>query len=388
MKTSAIICEYNPFHNGHAYQICKAKELGAEKIIAIMSGNLVQRGEPAICDKFSRAKTALMGGADLVVELPSVFSMSNAESFAKAGVFIANELGADSLIFGSECGDIKKLTRISENLSSPSLDEIIKTELKKGNSYSAARCTAYELIFGECPELKNSNDILGVEYISAIKTLSADIEPVCIKRNSVQHDSGNAVGEFASASHIRDLIREGKLDEAEKYIPKQTAFMLRENLLKGKISDIKNIEAALLSKIRTATAKEISSIPDIADGLDFRLYNASRKASSFDELINMTKTKCFTMARIKRAVLSFYFGIEKNGSKHPEYIRVLGLNSNGEKIIKSVWGKTAVPIVMRGIELKDNEMFKKECNITDLYSLSYKKPAPCGSELTSRVGKI
>ena len=126
MKTCAIICEYNPFHNGHAYQIAAARKLGFEKIVAIMSGNLVQRGETAICDKFSRAKMALMGGADLVVEIPSLFSMAYAEKFSHAGVYIANELGCDALVFGSECGDTKTLEKIADNLKSNELDSIFE----------------------------------------------------------------------------------------------------------------------------------------------------------------------------------------------------------------------------------------------------------------------
>lgn len=387
MKTCAIICEYNPFHNGHAYQIAKAKELGFQKIVAIMSGNLVQRGETAICDKFSRAKMALMGGADLVVEIPSVFAMSYAESFANAGVYIASALGCDALIFGSECGDTQKLKTICDNLKSNELDEHIKQGLKLGLSYSAARSLAYNKLFGECDELQNSNDILGIEYISAIKSQQSKIEPICIKRKSVDHDAKVGVDEFASASLIRELIKQNNWTEVQKYLPKQSAFIIKDCFDKGKISDIDNIGNAILSKIRTATATEITKIPGVSDGLEFRLYNASRKASSLNELLEMTKTKRFTLARIKRAVLSYYFGLTDE-YKTPEYIRILGFNGNGEELLKGVLGKTEIPIVFRATELKNNPMFEIECKATDLYVLSYNKPGICGTEMTNMIVKM
>lgn len=387
MKTCAIICEYNPFHNGHAYQIAEARALGYEKIVAIMSGNLVQRGETAICDKFSRAKMALIGGADLVVEIPSVFAMSYAESFANAGIYIANELQVDALIFGSECGDVKKLETIADNLKSNELDIEIKSGLKLGLSYSAARSLAYNKLFGECVELQNPNDILGIEYISAIKRQGSRIEPVCIKRKSVEHDSDIGIDGFASASHIRELIKNEKWNEVEKFVPKHSAFMLKDCWNKGKISNIDNIGNAILSKIRTATAAEITKIPGVSDGLDFRLYNASKKASNLAELLEMTKTKRFTLARIKRAVLSYYFGLTDSAEK-PEYIRVLGFNSNGEELLKDRASKTNIPLIFRATALKDNHMFDTECKATDLYVLSYNKPGICGTELTNMIVKI
>lgn len=387
MKTCAIICEYNPFHNGHAYQISEARALGYEKIVAIMSGNLVQRGETAICDKFIRAKTALMGGADLVVEIPSLFAMSYAENFANAGVYIANELGVDALVFGSECGEVKKLESISDNLKSSELDTEIKSGLKLGLSYSAARSLAYSKLFGECPELQNPNDILGIEYISAIKKQGGKIKPICIKRKSVEHDSAVGVDGFASASLIRELIKAENWSEVEKFVPKHTAFILKDCWIKGKISNIDNIGNAILSKIRTATAAEITKISGISDGLDFRLYNASKKASNLAELLEMTKTKRFTLARIKRAVLSYYFGLTYSAEK-PEYIRVLGFNGKGEELLKDRASKTSIPLVFRATALKENVMFETECKATDLYVLSYNKPGICGTELTNMIVKI
>ncbi|MBR5451523.1 MAG: nucleotidyltransferase [Clostridia bacterium] len=387
MKTCAIICEYNPFHNGHAYQIAAARELGFEKVVAIMSGNLVQRGETAICDKFSRAKMALMGGADLVVEIPSLFSMAYAEKFANAGVFIANELGCDALVFGSECGYAKKLEAIADNLKSSELDELIKKGLKLGLSYSASRSEAYNQLFGNCPELQNPNDILGIEYISAIKSQNADIEPICIKRKGVEHDASSGVDGFASASYIRELIKNENWNEVEKYLPKHSAFILKDCWNKGKISNIDNIQNAILSKIRTASAAEITKIPGVSDGLEFRLYNAARKASNLDQLLELTKTKRFTLARIKRAILSYYFGLTDDAEK-PEYIRVLGFNGKGEELLKGIAGKSNVPIVFRATALKDSKSFQAECKATDLYVLSYNKPGICGTEMTSMIIKV
>ncbi len=387
MKTCGIICEYNPFHKGHEYQIRKIREMGYERIVAIMSGNLVQRGEIAITDKWSRAKSALYGGADLVCEIPSPFSMSYAENFAKAGVFIATNLGCDALCFGSESGSVEKLTEIGENLKSPLIDDKIKAGLKSGLSFTSARAKGYEELFGECPELNNPNDILGIEYISAINKSGSKIKPITVKREGAEHDSNITSGNIASASHIRSLIESNKLDEATRYIPKETAFILKECAYKGKIAKSSNIENSILSKLRTLSAGDISSVAGVGDGLDFRIYNAARKATTYQELVELIKTKRYTMARIKRALLSCYFEIKPEFENSlPEYIRILGMTVRGEEIIKSA--KSNVPIVIRASELKENKMFNEECRITDLYVLSFEKPYPCGNELTTPIIKI
>lgn len=387
MKTCGIISEYNPFHNGHELQIKKIREMGYEKVVAIMSGNLVQRGEIAICDKWARAKAALYGGADLVVEIPSPYSMSYAENFAKAGVFIAENLGCDALCFGSECGSVERLYEIQNNLKSPLLDEKIKAKLKLGLSFSAARYQAYKETFGECGELENPNDILGIEYISAIVNFGAKIKPITIKRVGAEHDGETPIGNIASASYIRTKINKNSLEEAAKYIPKETAFILKECAFKGKIANSQNIENSILAKLRTMSAAEISSYAGVGDGLDFRIFNAARKATSYAELLELVKTKRFTMARIKRALLSCYFEIKPEFERTlPEYIRVLGIREGGEEIIKSASGK--LPIVIRSSELKGNKLFDEECRITDLYSLSFNKPNPCGIEFTTPVVKI
>lgn len=387
MKTAAIICEYNPFHNGHAYQIDRLRKSGFDRIVAVMSGNLVQRGELAVCDKFSRAKAALAGGADIVAEIPSLFSMSPADSFARAGVFIAERLGCDTLAFGSETADTEKLTVIAERTESPELDAEIGKLMKSGLMYPAARQKAFEAVFGSCPELGNPNDILALEYIKAIKRSGAKIEPFCIERKGVHHDGSTPDGEFASASYIRSLIAQGKLDEAAKYIPKSSALILRDCESKGRLSDPKLIDTAIISKIRGMSAAEFSKLCCAGDGLEFRLYNAARKAGSVEELINAVKTKRYTMARIKRAVLSAYFGLDSDlVNDDPHYVRILGLGKGGADIVSGA-DKRGCPIVMRGTALKDDAMFELESKVTDMYVLSYKNPLPCGSEYTTGVIK-
>ena len=387
MRSCAVICEYNPFHNGHAYLISELRSRGYDTIVAIMSGNLVQRGDIAVCSKFARAKCALYGGADAVIELPSVYAMSHAKRFAAAGVYLAKALGCDSIGFGSECGDISRLEAIAEGLDSPELDKKIKELSKSGLSYAVARQTAYEELFGECPELKNPNDLLAIEYITAAKVLGFE-NFECIKRIGAAHDNEEMPSDrYASASMIRGFMEKGDIAAASKYMPAQSALVLSEQYRRGLVTKTEKLNSAVLAKLRTLSPSEISKIPSATDGLDFRIYAAIKKATTLDELLALAKSKRHTMARIKRILLSAYFGISEDSVPElPPYIRVLGMNSRGEAFLRTV--KSDIPLVMRATELKGDPLFELECRITDVFVLSFDSPLPCGSEMTSGIVKI
>ncbi len=387
MKTAAIICEYNPFHNGHAYQIDRIRQMGFDCVASIMSGNLVQRGELAVCDKFTRARMALSCGSDLVAELPSCFALSSAEGFARAGVFIAERLGCDALVFGSECGSAERLSELSEQLSDSRLEPLIRAALKKGLSFSAARYAAFTELFGEAAELKSPNDILGIEYITQIKKLDSSLRPICIQRKGAEHDGQETVGELASASFIRELIVKGELSRAAEFMPSSCGIILKGCISHGHIATPEAIDKAVISKLRGMSARELSSVAGMGDGLEFRLYNALRRASSVNELAELTKTKRHTMARIKRAILSAYFDIDASlGASLPTYVRILGMNQTGQSLISSA-SSEGVPIALRPSLLKGDPLFELECAITDRYVLSFESPLPCGTELTSGIIK-
>lgn len=388
MKSCAIICEYNPFHNGHKYLIDRARENGFDTVVAIMSGNLTQRGELALCGKAARAKAALFGGADLVVELPSVFAMASASYFATAGVYLAAALGCDGLVFGSESGKINKLTIVAERLESKELEAAVCEKMKSGIGYAAARQAVYTERFGKDEALSSPNDILGIEYLRAIKRLGANLTPICFKRVGASHDGDSTAGEFASASFLREQIRLGKLESITPFIPNETAVILENCIKLGKISDVKRLDAAVLSHLRSMTAADFSALPDIEQGLDFRLYHAVGKAQNLDEVFALAGTKRYTAARIRRIVLAGYFGIFADRRPAlPTYLRILGMTGQGEAHLKE-HGPYPVPIALRATALREDEVFQLESHITDLFVLSFDKPDMRGSEWTTPIIKL
>ena len=220
MKTMAIICEYNPFHNGHAYQISQHRSCcGVDCVIAVMSGNFVQRGAPAQCDKWTRAKMALMGGCDLVLELPTLFAVQSAERFARGAVEMIDAMGfVDFLSFGSECGDIAALTRAAQVLLEPDFQAQVAKRMKSGTSYPAARAAALsDALGGNCANLlAQPNNLLAIEYLKNLLRLNSKTVPITLRRTAGHHQSIAENG-FCSASHLRERITDG--DEIDGLIP-------------------------------------------------------------------------------------------------------------------------------------------------------------------------
>ncbi|MDD4689779.1 MAG: nucleotidyltransferase [Eubacteriales bacterium] len=351
--TVGIVAEYNPFHNGHQYQIEQARKLtGADTVAVVMSGNFVQRGEPAICNKWSRARMALSCGADLVVELPVCFAVRSAEPFARGAISILNSLGVDCVAFGSETDDLKLLKKAAKALLSEGEEEskIIREYMNKGFSYPAAVSKAYpdfSLI------LDNPNSLLGVEYIKA-----GAKNPVAVLRKGVNHDGG-AVDDFASASFIRNNIQ-----DAEGFMPKPAYEILcKEHIIPNhdKLSDI------VLAKLRDEKGDTLKSICDVSEGIENRIIAASKVVSNLGELYDLVKTKRFTHARIRRIITNYALGITKDFEEAtPEYVRVLGSNSKGFELLK----KCQLPVITKTAGF-ENKMFKREAYATDLYSLLF-----------------
>lgn len=326
MKIGIIIAEYNPFHEGHKYLISKAKELGYSHIISIMSGNFVQRGEPAILPKFFRAKTALENGVDLVLELPTRYALSTAMHFAKGATQIAEKINCGSaLIFGSESGDIDFLINTAKKLK-----DIKINNTNKDITFAKARENALGFSFF------SPNDILATEYINNLQKLS----PVAIKR-----------GDFESASEIRKKMTGFNYDEFYKI-----AFGILKRLDKP----------------------DFALLPDISEGIENRIYDSIRFSASYEEMLATAKTKRYTMARIKRLCLYAVLGLAKTEYDKPiDYVRILGMNNKGLEILNLMKEKSKIPF---GTELKDE--FESRC--TDLYEMN----KPSGSDYRERVIKI
>lgn len=324
MKVAAVISEFNPFHNGHKYLIKKIKSEHADCVVAIMSGNFVQRGEIAIIDKYDRAKAALQGGCDLVVELPTVFALSSAERFAKGGVQIADALNADILCFGAENEDVTKLSQIADTFSDEDFKTALKDNLSNGDYYAKAVSKAIELTLSKehSDMLSGANNTLAVEYIKALK--STNISPVAIKRLGAQHDSDITFENISSATNIRNLIRsnENYSDFTDILIPDYT--------------DMKELETAILYKLRTMSKDEIENLPDVSEGLHNRIFECARNSNSLEEFYDNLKTKRYTLSRLRRIVMCAILGITKElNSYDTQYVRVLGMNKVGATLLKN-----------------------------------------------------
>lgn len=345
MHIYGIISEYNPFHNGHKYQIKKLRMNGASHIVAIMSGNIVQRGDIAVIDKHTRAQCAIDGGADLVIELPAPFSCASAELFAKGAVYILDSLNIiDAISFGSECGDIQTLNKAADAAMSISHDEEVSKLIADGISYPGAVSKILSQRFHS--EISNvfekPNNTLGIEYIKALRNINSSITPTTIMRKSVEHDSAQHNNDFASASLIRDLIH--SKNDFSQFVPEMTLTTANNCIKKGEISAFKSIENIVLYKIASMTHKELQVVPDMGGGLCDRIYNASQKASTVDELFTLTKTKCFTLARIRRAVMYALLGITKaDFDIMPPYARILAFNDKGCELLSMMKDKCTIP---------------------------------------------
>lgn len=394
-KIAAVICEYNPFHSGHAYHLAQTRALGATHIVAIMSGNFVQRGEPAMFSKWVRARCALAGGADLVLELPLPWCMSSAESFAKGGVALAQGLGCvDFLSFGSELGEVQPLCNAAEAAVSPLIQKSVKVLLAKGLSYPAAREQAVEAHFGSSVSrlLKAPNNILAVEYCKALKQLSSPILPVTIPRAGACHDAAGTTETFASASYLRASILSENYDTVKKFFPDEVFSLLLEEIqAKRAPCSLSALERPIFSVLRKMSAEDFAKLPDVSEGLEHRIVSAVKEATSLDQLFTKIKTKRYTHARIRRIIVWAFLGITRDWlSCSPPYLRVLGFNQKGTEILKTARQTALLPIIMRGGDFKKE--ISQSCAITqlgkqadDLFALASPEIQPCGLGFTNGV---
>lgn len=358
MKTAGIIAEYNPFHNGHKYHIEETRKFtGAEGIIVAMSGNFVQRGEYALCDKWTRAKMALSGGADLVIELPCVYSCQSAEYFAKGAVSILESLKCSFLSFGTESENTDEIIRLAEFLKNPPEDfeKKLSENMKNGVSYPRALAEA----LGN-DAVNTPNNVLAIEYIKQIKNM----KPVGIKRMGSLHDGKG------SASDIRSIISNG--EKADALMPYTSVEILKQ----ARLADRKIFENLVLYKLRTMTAEQIKNVPDVSEGLENRIMQMCHKFTNLEDLCCAIKTKRYTMARIRRILTNALLGITKEDiKKSPEYIRVLGMNKRGMEILSNLRGSTDIPIITKAADAPESAMLNIDINATNIYSVLTDMPS-------------
>lgn len=392
MKVAGIIAEYNPFHKGHELLIRRARENGATHIVVVMSGNYVQRGEPAMFSQSARVRAALECGADLVLQLPVVYAVSGAQKFARAGVRILDALGCvDELVFGSECGDADIIVSAARAVYSEKVQELIGSEMEKGITFAVARENALRSISEEYADIiRTPNNILGVEYAAAIDETGSRMKPVTFRREGAGHGESDETDGIASASHIRNLIVQGK--EWKKFVPDAAAEIFENEIAEKKaIVNYDKFETAVLFKLRTTNSVSLGLAPDVSEGIENRILAASEISSSLEELYSNAKTKRYTHARIRRIVLCHLLGItaEDCGMDAP-YIRLLGLNSRGAELMKAAKTSAKLPVISKTADISQADeaakrIFEIECKSSDVYSILHEKALPCGSERDFRV---
>lgn len=385
MKVSGIVCEYNPFHNGHEHHIMQTRANGATHIVAVMSGNFVQRGDMAVLDKFTRARLAVQSGVDLVIELPVAYCLSSAEKFAWGAVYLLDSLGAvDEISFGSECGDVEKLFHAVKMVDSLANSDEVRGLMEKGFTYPRALCEVLKTAdAGSAEIISKPNNLLGVEYLHALKSLNSDMKPFTVQRRGAAHDSTKADCGYVSASYIRQRLFSGEV----------TGGMMPaiwENALKcGNTASLGNLEQAVLYRIRTASDEDVAKVSD-SNGLVERICGNS--AVSLDELFDSIKSKRYTMARIKRVILSLLIGITKADTMTPPpYARILAFNEKGREILAAAKKKQKLPVgtslaKLGRLDCPAQRFAELESRATDIYGLAAKKVLPTGIDYRIKTG--
>ncbi|MBQ8426422.1 MAG: nucleotidyltransferase family protein [Clostridia bacterium] len=362
MKICACIAEYNPFHLGHLKHIDYMKTvLGAEKIIVLMSGNFTQRGEIAVLDKFTRARQAIIAGADMVIELPTVFATSNAETFAKGGVNIIDALGVcDGLCFGIESGDKESYLSLAKAMNNESKDfkRALKEQLEKGVSLAKAKFLALLSLGATYDEslISSPNNILGLEYTKALLKINSNIDVYPMLRDGNHNDVTLKKG-ITSASSIRECLKTGTIKKAKKSMP---PFVFK---------DLKDypflFEKLAMAKIILSPAEELKQISDCTEGLENRIKAFSKDILSLDELVEKVSTKRYTKARIRRIITANLLGIKQDfvtdclNSKL--YAKVLAVDSNSLDLISLLSKKSSIPILTRKSDLSALKKTAEKC---------------------------
>ena len=387
MHFAAIIAEYNPFHNGHAFQIEQTRRAGATHVAVVMSGHITQRADVSCFSKWTRAEAAVRGGADLVIELPAIYACAPAERFALGAVGTLNGLGIPGkLSFGSECGDTKLLANCVEALEGVDHSEVLQGYLKRGFAFPNARTSAIADLFGKdvAALLREPNNILAAEYIRALKRTGSMLEPFTVKRTGAAHDSKITSGNFASASHIRDICQQSSVRYTAPFVPESAYSLYRHDYALGMAgASFYNLTPVILYHLRSMKREQFAALPDMAEGLDSRFFKASRQACSLDELLAPLKTKRYPMSRMKRMVACALLGITaETAALPPAYIRVLALNERGQEILRAAKKSGTLPIYHSFARLeRDFPCYTEpELLATELFRLGVPQNSPALSE--------
>ena len=363
IRTAGIIAEYNPFHNGHQYQIEEIRrQTGAEYVIAAISGDFVQRGEPAIFDKYTRTRMALCGGADLVLELPVLFATASAEDFAACGVALLDSLGTDLLCFGSESGNLTHLQKAADILGGESAEwqPLLQAYLKQGETYPSARSLAVAELTQD-PQLStllsSPNNILAVEYLKALKHQKSSMTPVTIQRRGAGYHDTECSGPYASASAIRLLLKQSPDDLSKlcsQIPPAACEALQKEGALAAPVfpNDLTELfQFRLLSAVHEQ--EDLSRFADLSPELAARLTRQVLQFAPFSEQILQLKTKGYTYTRVSRALLHLLLGITKEQTNqarsqgYAPYARILGFKKSARPLLSRIRRQSSIPLITK-----------------------------------------
>lgn len=408
MPVAGIIAEYNPFHNGHLYHLNESKKItNSDYSIAIMSGNFTQRGDVAIVDKWTRAKMALENGIDLVIELPTIYSISSAENFASGAIKLLDSLGiVDYVSFGSECDDISVLNDIARVLyQEPSeYKTLLSHELSKGISFPKAREKALMMYLNNVRRFANiltsPNNILGVEYLKALRKHRSSIKPITIKREGSNYNDTiiSNSSKFSSATAIRNACLSQNISNLNNVMPQSSYNILEDNIKRGNIvSNLSAYDKEILYTLRKMSTDEIANLPDVSEGLEFAIKSAANSCNSVIELLTMVDSKRYTKTRIQRILLYAILGITKKDMQLSKsitpYVRILGLNSKGKELLSEISNRKSklelVTSVKKFMDKSSNKnlklMMEKDIWASNVYTLGYEFESKANLDYTEKL---
>ena len=390
-----IIGEYNPFHNGHKYHLEESKRiLNADYSVAVISGNFVQRGNVSIVDKWTKAEMTLSNGIDLVIELPTIYSISSAENFAYGAIKTLDSLNiVDYVSFGSEFGNLDVLDKFADIFYRQPSEyvSILNHELSKGISFPKARENAVLMYLNDIRKYSNvlssPNNILGIEYLKALKKSKSHIHPLTIKRENVGYNEIGISNNFASATSIRNMIINNKLSKLPYVMPKETYKILYNSFQKGHyVKDISRFEKEIIYTLRKMSLAEIANLPDVVEGLEHSIKNAANSCNTLNEFMNIIKTKRYTTTRIQRILIYALLGITKKdmkeSTKNIPYIRVLGFNKKGKELLSVISNSNknigVITSVKKYLDYGNPSKYSKnmlniDINATNIYTIGYQK---------------
>ncbi len=388
MKVLGIISEYNPFHKGHLYHLEESRKASnADFVVSVMSGNFVQRGEPAMADKWLRAKAAVESGVDLVIELPFVFACNSAEYFAYGGVSILDGLGCvDALSFGSENGNIDELLEIAKLLveEPEDLKKALKKHLDAGVSYAKAWENALEEnhVKNAPTVLRGPNNILALEYLKVMLKTYSPMEPITIPRIGTHHNSEEIGDDYSSATALRKkYYDQGSLEGLDQFMP-DSSYKNYARIKESVDIQLKDLFPVVTAQILKASRNELRNILSVTEGLENKIKNEIRNAENMDELIEKINSKRYANTKIQRMMVHILANLDKDTMQHIMenriiYARILAMNDNGAKLLKIIKKEkcSKIPIITNiNKDLKDDALEWTALNYdilaTDLYNLS------------------